>query len=179
MHLYLAEHALTDLNDGESFFYRRGDDVLGVVTLKIHEHPMFGCWVNEVFIALRPLQNEIAAWLEAVLAQLSLDENYPIVSRISGYHQHLLPVLHRHGLGVDAVGLVSDTKQALDQLVQHYDPPIHFESEGLSHTLMCPEDFDEVIALREAAFRRAPQFCWFGANVGHLEMLALEACITP
>ena len=89
---------------------------------------MFGCWVNEVIIALEPSEDVASAWLEMVLSQLPLNESHPIVSRISGYHQHLLPVLNRYNLGVDAVGLVSDTEHALDQLIKHYRSPDQFLS---------------------------------------------------
>lgn len=170
MHLYLAEHALTNLSDGGCFFLRRRDELLGVVALKVHQHPLFGCWVNEIFIAMSPHEKDTGAWLEVVLSQVPVDNSHPVVSRISAYHHHLLPILSKHGLGVDAIGLVSDTEQALRQLVRQYNPPVSFHTYGLAHTLMRTEDLDEVIALRKAAFCRAPQFCWFGAHSGHLDM---------
>jgi hypothetical protein len=150
------------------FALRRDGKLLGVVTRSIGHHRMFGCVVADLFIALMPQEPSAIVWAESVLNQMDWQLSHITVGRISGYHQTLLPCLSALGVGIDAVGLVASTQSALDCLNRHYDVPGNFRHLGLSHSVMKVTDLDCVLELRARCFRLAPEYCWFGANSGHL-----------
>jgi hypothetical protein len=166
----IAYRALTVPEQKGGVVLRRDGQLLGVITRSVVHHQMFGCVIEDLFIALMPHDASVMVWAESMLKQMEWQSEYTTVGRISAYHQALLPCLVRLGIGIDAVGLLGSTQTALDGLHGHYELPRDFHHLGLTHSTMKSSDLDCVLELRARSFRLAPEYCWFGANPGHLEI---------
>ncbi len=169
MLVHVARHALESCDLGDAFALRSQGKLLGVIILAVKPHRSFGCVVADLFIALKPNEPSVLDWATSVISAMDWQLNYTIVGKISAYHEDLLPCLAEQGIGIDALGLVSKTDDALMRLRAEYELPNHFNHLGLSHSVMEPSDLEAVLALRKRAFTLAPQYCWFGANPEHLE----------
>ena len=165
----IAKRAVEQAGDSPDEFYLWvGDTLRGALLRYPKNFVQFGCEGDELVIALVPDDTMAMAWARDTVLSMSWSSDRITVGKISAYHRALVPTLYEVGLGIDALGLLGSTQTALDGLEQCQ--PMLEDLSGLGLTVAPLEitRIDDVVALRERTFRAVPEYCWFGANPGHL-----------
>ena len=165
----MAKRAMEQSAIGERYFFNyvkgRFD---GAVLRYERKFPQFGVAGDELLIALNPGCTESVRWAAETLHSMVWQRDRITVGQLSPAHQDLIPTLYELGLGIDALGLIADTNEAIMSLQRRHPYPSQPQAFELTLEVLKPNALDEVIALRQRTFAEVPQYCWFGANEGHL-----------
>ena len=165
----IAKRAVEQSSDSSDAFYLWvGDTLCGVVLRYPKRFVQFGCEGDELVIALVPGDTSTIEWARDKLLSMSWSRDRITVGKISAYHRTLVATLYEVGLGIDALGLIGSTQMALDGLSMHQPMFTDLSGFGLTVAPLDSTRIDDVVALRERTFKSVPEYCWFGANPGHL-----------
>ena len=151
-------------------YYWDGHVLVGAIFRYPKKFVQFGAEGDELVIALAPCHRSAMEWATETVLSLQWSPKRVTVGQLSIAHQALIPVLYRVGLGIDALGLIGDTAQAHRQLRDRHTDENPLKTLGLTLERLDAERLDDVAALRSRTFAAEPEYCWFGANPGHLEM---------
>ncbi|MGK0362898.1 MAG: GNAT superfamily N-acetyltransferase [Bradymonadia bacterium] len=113
------------------------------------------------------------AWVCARLSALGRTPTAECLLDVAydGVRRHLL----RTGWGIDSISMVASTADALRGLMASRPPELTHPAVEIR--TLTPADVDAVVNLSRRVFTRAPEFCWFGADVAFLQerQAALQA----
>jgi len=165
----IAKRAIEQANASrEAFYLWTGDTLRGALLRYPKNFVQFGCEGDELVIALCPNDSAAVEWARDVILNMSWSRERITVGKISAYHHILVPTLYEVGLGIDALGLLGSTQSALEALDQHQPTTEDLRALGCTVVPLDLTRIDDVVALRERTFKALPEYCWFGANPGHL-----------
>ena len=166
----MAKRTIEQADAGhEASYFWSGDSLEGVVLRYPKNFTQFGFEGDELVVALRPHSQAAVRWAQARILSMRWSKTRNTVGKLSGFHQELLPTIYQVGLGIDAIGLMGATQPAFDYFEGTNVPNMEVDSLGLSCMPLDETRVDDVVLLRERTFRQVPEYCWFGANPGHLE----------
>ena len=165
----IAKRSIEQSENGtESFYYWVAGELRGALFRYPKEFLNFGVEGDELVIALSPDDSGALEWATQLILSLEWSKQRVTLGKISGYHQALIPTLYQVGMGIDALGLIGETQVALEQIQRYYAVSNTLSSLGLTLATLDDSTIDDVVSLRERCFKRAPEYCWFGANPDHL-----------
>lgn len=165
----MAKRAMEQSEDGERYIFNYTEDCFDAAVLRYEKKfPQFGVTGDELLIALKPGCTDSIRWAARTLRSMVWQRDRITVGQLSPAHVDLIPTLYELGLGIDALGLIADTNEAMLSLQRRYPHPSQPQALGLTLEVLEQNALDDVIALRRRIFAEVPQYCWFGANEGHL-----------
>jgi hypothetical protein len=127
--------------------------------------PMWHCMID-----YRPQMPAALPWVDMMLQRLSEAQLELFFGEVDCWHEGIIPLLDKVGLGIDSVTYLGAPDVALRRLMEDADVPADFRDKGLQHRhIWNIDEIDQVMALRTRVFGEKPEYCFFGANPNYLE----------